>query len=133
MKTLKELSKGVFGPKKIRWKEKKLRKFFFSFVWSAEKKKEKKYDRKLDGKFGKINGKNFPHILVRKTVEKKASTDPEPLLSSAALNLARHRPSSISLDITALSLSLLLSPRRALADNATSLSSGIPLSLIERF
>ena len=100
----------MFGPKKIRWKEKKLRKFFFSFVWSAEKKKEKKYDRKLDGKFGKINGKNFPHILVRKTVEKKASTDPEPLLSSAALNLARHRS---HLPRHHSSLSLLLSPRRA--------------------
>jgi len=41
MKTLKELSKGVFGPKKIRWKEKKLRKFFFP-LFGVQKKRRKK-------------------------------------------------------------------------------------------
>jgi len=86
----------VFGPKKIRWKEKKLRKLISFLCLEWRKKEGKKYERKSHGKLRNISEKNFPRKNVRKIVENPPSrnptlTPPKSLRSiSLSLSLSAH-------------------------------------------
>ena len=51
--------KGVFGPRKIRWKEKNLKSNFLFIVWFEKSQKAKKVKRKKERKICCIMNKNF--------------------------------------------------------------------------